>query len=479
MLEPLVSWALSVQGMDFPPDVRRLGSRIFADSLGCAWGGALLSKGKAPLRLASGRPRRDGVTVPGLAHRVDPWYGSLAWGELINALEFDADLTPCHVSPYVVPTAWISAEEQRVSGRELLEALLVAHEVTARIAGELPGLRVLHGSSRRPRYSFRHRWGGYLAGIIGSVVADVRLRGGGLAEAKNALGVAATLCPAPMSSRFFLTARPVDAKYGPAGAVSLAARVATDLSFSGYRGDYSALFGENGLLPILGSGEKDLSAAARDLGRRWRVRDSVLKRYPTGGVGHVGLDLFRRFLSETGTPPEEIREVHLYSDPIVEVPVLSNPEVTTAVDAQFSLPWGFAALPFYPPGPAWQSAVALHDPRVRKLYGKVRMHADRSVVHSLYRQLVQEGRPYVHRRPTRLVVRSLHGRWEGTDDEADGYPDRPLPDRELEEKFQRNLEGRIAPREAGRLFRRLCSLEKERSVPVLGRHLRGLAEERA
>ncbi len=442
------------------------------DCIGCALGGVSTIKGQAALAVARDHPQSRGVSIPGLRRTSDAWSAAMAWGELVNALEFDADLTPCHVSPFVFPASWVSGELAHRSGQSILESVVIGHEVTARLAGRMPGLRSISGTARHPRYRIRHRWSAYNTGIVGSVVSDVRLRGGGRTETYRALGIAAGLCPVPLSSRFFLTPRPWDGKYGLPGGVSLAARVSGDLAFAGYRGDEAALLGPDGLLTILGAGPADLTGLTKDLGETWRIRDTVFKRFPTGGVGHVGLDLFERFLRETDTPPEEIQEVVVTSDPIVESPVLANRTVTTGPDAQFSLAWGFAVLPYYPPGPAWQSATARDDPRVQRLFSKVKVRGDRNVVRDLYRQLVTQRLPYVRRRLTQVEVKTRHGTWRESDDMAKGYPERPLTPAELKEKFLRNAGVLLAPAAARKLFSLLAGLGSSRGLDQVGKLLR-------
>jgi 2-methylcitrate dehydratase PrpD len=390
----------------------------------------------------------------------------------VNALEFDPDLTPCHVSPFVLPVPWTTAEHAERSGRDLLTALVVAHEVAAQLSGRMPGLRQVGGTARRPTYRFQERWSAYNAGIVGAVLGAAHLRETDASTASSAVGIAAGFAPVPLSSRFFFTARPSDQKYGSPGWVSLAAITALDLATAGYRGDAEAIAGPNGMLSVLGNGPADLAGAAADLGRHWRVRDTVFKRYPTGGVSHVGLDLFERFLTETGTPPGTIEEVRVTSDPIVEVPVLANREVSDEVDAQFALAWGFALLPYYPPGPVWQSPVALRDPRVRRLFSRVRVTADRAVVRDLYRQLVTERLPYVRRRPTRIVVRAVGTVWERSDTIADGYPERPLSEEELRAKFLLNAQGHLSDIAANQLFATLISLDRCGSLEGLAATLR-------
>ncbi len=471
-VERIVEWGLGLRWTDVPEDVRAMARAIAADCVGCAIGGLDSRKSRAASTWARGFPQRDGVSIPGSRGRIAAGPAAFAWGEFVNALEFDPDLTPCHVAPFVLPAPWVAAEGNERSGRALLLAIVVAHEIAAQLAGRMPGLRAVGGSARKPSYEFRERWSAYTAGIVGAVVGAARLARTDASTVLSALGIAAGIAPVPISSRFFFTARPSDLKYGSPGWVSLGATTSLDLARAGYRGDPAALVGPNGLLTILGNGPADVDGAAADLGRHWRILDTVFKRFPTGGVGHVGLDLFERFLAETGTPPEAIESVEVTSDPIVEVPVLANRQVHDPVDAQFALGWGFAALPYYAPGPAWQSPAALADPRVARLLSKVRIRGDPTVVLDLYRQLVTERLPYVRRRPTRVRVRANGRLWEAADEIAQGYPERPISPNDLRVKFLRNTAGHLPAHRSVRLFSTLLSLDRERSVAEIAHSVR-------
>ncbi len=471
-VEQIVEWGLGLRWTGVPEDVRDVARAVAADCVGCAIGGLDSRKSRAALTWARGFPQRDGVSIPGSRGRTAAGPAAFAWGELVNALEFDPDLTPCHVAPFVLPAPWVAAEGCGRSGRDLLLAIVVAHEVAAQIAGRMPGLRAVGGSVRKPSYGFRERWSAYTAGIVGAVVGAARLARTDSSTVLSAIGIAAGIAPVPIASRFFFTARPSDVKYGSPGWVSLGATTSLELARAGYRGDAAALVGPNGLLTILGNGPADVDGAAADLGRHWRILDTVFKRFPTGGVGHVGLDLFERFLVETGTTPEAIESIEVTSDPIVEVPVLANRQVRDPVDAQFALGWGFAALPYYAPGPAWQSPAALGDPRVARLLSKVRIRGDPAVVRDLYRQLVTERLPYVRRRPTRVRVRANGRLWEATDAIAQGYPERPISHDDLRVKFLRNTAGHLPAHRSVRLFSKLVSLDRERSVAEIAAAVR-------
>ena len=59
----------------------------------------------------------------------------------MNALDWCALQPPAHTTPYVIPPAMAMAEIHRSSGKELIAALAVAHEMACRVADSLGNMR--------------------------------------------------------------------------------------------------------------------------------------------------------------------------------------------------------------------------------------------------------------------------------------------------------------------------------------------------
>src|SRR5205814_7761403 len=115
------------------------------DSLGCAIGGHLVSKGTIPRDLIIGMGGSGQASIVGSTKSAPLPFASFVNGELINALDFDAILAPGHVSPYVTPPALAFAEVKNATGKELIAANALAHEVGCRVAAALDGIRQWDG----------------------------------------------------------------------------------------------------------------------------------------------------------------------------------------------------------------------------------------------------------------------------------------------------------------------------------------------
>ncbi|MFH1485447.1 MAG: MmgE/PrpD family protein, partial [Chloroflexota bacterium] len=117
---------------DLPDNVVHETKRILLDSIGCAVGANSVQKGKIVINVARDLSGKAEATVLGSGDKVSAATAAYANGELINTLDFDNILCPGHVSPYVIPAPLAMAERHKASGKTLIVALALAHEVGAR-----------------------------------------------------------------------------------------------------------------------------------------------------------------------------------------------------------------------------------------------------------------------------------------------------------------------------------------------------------
>jgi 2-methylcitrate dehydratase PrpD len=123
---------------DLPPGVVRETKRLFLDSIGCALAGINTQKGEIAVRLAQSLGGPAQASLLGVGKKVSAASSAFATGELLNALDYEALLSPPdHATPYVMAAPLAMGEMNKASGRELIVALAVAHELATRIASSL------------------------------------------------------------------------------------------------------------------------------------------------------------------------------------------------------------------------------------------------------------------------------------------------------------------------------------------------------
>ena len=256
----LARFAADIRFEDLPPDVVTESKRILLDSLGCALAAVDLDKGRIGIEFAGILGGSDETaTIFGSPRRSSIFGAAFANGELINALDFDAILPPGHVSPYVLPGALAVAEADRASGRDLVLAVAIAHEMSNRFGKAMDYIRdVVDGEFRMPPVL------GYTSTIFGATAAVTRLRRADADATAHALAIAAAITPVN-SHRSWLEHTPVATiKYTMAGPVTQAALTAAHMAFLGHRGD-PAVFddAEFGYRRFIGSGALATRAARR------------------------------------------------------------------------------------------------------------------------------------------------------------------------------------------------------------------------
>src|SRR3954447_842424 len=142
LVEALAEFATDVRLDDIPEDVIEDCKRVLLDSVGCGIAGLGVQKGRAGVDVGRviGGPGGE-ATIFGTPHRTSVFGAAFANGESINALDYDSVLPPGHVAPYVLPGALAVAEISGASGKELITAIAVSHEMSSRFGRAMDYIR--------------------------------------------------------------------------------------------------------------------------------------------------------------------------------------------------------------------------------------------------------------------------------------------------------------------------------------------------
>src|SRR4051812_31906073 len=252
IVEALADFTFNTTYERLPAAVAEESKRLLVDSIGCALGGLSHPKGKIGVdyaRLQGPGAPGEQATVIGTGDRVCAIGAAFANGELINALDFDAILPPGHVSPYVIPPALAAGETAAASGKDLLSAVAIAHEMSNRIGKALDYLRDIKDGKPSPPPVF-----GYSLTVFGAAAAFSKLRRHSLEQTVAALGIAGSMSPVNTQWSWSVHMPTATLKYGVAGAVTQAAMAAAYLAELGHTGDRQILDdGEHGYRRLIGS----------------------------------------------------------------------------------------------------------------------------------------------------------------------------------------------------------------------------------
>lgn len=329
---------------DLPTEAVHETKRILLDTLGVAIAGNTVEKGQLASALAVRNGGQCEATIIG-GKKVAAVNAAFANGELMNALDWDITCPAGHLTPCVMPAPIAMGELKGASGKELVLATALSHEVAIRVSRSLGNQRSIVERNGKARQVLNQRYGFGFSTIAGAA-ASAKIMGLGKEQVNDAIGLAAGLAPVPSMAKWYRTAPPSTmSKYTSAGWVAQAAATAALLAESGYRGDRTALDGSWGFWRMFGLGSKWKYEAILDgLGENWAFMDEINhKVYPCCGVMQIGLDLLGRIKAENGLKPAEIEKVRIYADPLTKQPIWTSKTIATHVDAQFSIPYVYAA----------------------------------------------------------------------------------------------------------------------------------------
>ncbi|MCG7400308.1 MmgE/PrpD family protein [Caballeronia zhejiangensis] len=456
IIEQLANFAATTDFSELPSTVAEECKRDILDSIGCALAAAGQSKGEkgiaCGLRIGgTGGP----ATIIGTGQRTSVFGAAFANAELISTLDADSVLVPGHVSPYVLPGAFAVSEAAHRSGRDLIAAVAVSHEMSYRFGISMNGTREYKDGKAATAAVV-----GYSSTIFGATASASKLKGLAVEQIANALAIAAAISPVNAHGAWLRHAPPSTIKYLLAGALAQSALTASEMGEVGHRGDLQLLDDvEFGYPRFIGSTLWTPQQLTDGLGQEWRFPGfQMYKPYPHCRVMHAPLDILIDLVQKHELHVDEIDSITAYGEGWAYVlPSFVFREIREPQDAQFSFAHGLAvAAHRIPPGPMWQDPKVVFDPSVMKLMGKVRLevHPDSANAHGTNPSS----------RPSRVEIRARGQVFAGDRMFPKGTPSSDgqsyMSTEELVCKFRNFVDGLVSPAAANSVIDSVLNLEK-------------------
>jgi 2-methylcitrate dehydratase PrpD len=364
---------------DLPLGVVAETKRLFLDSMGCALAGINTLKGEIAVQVAQSLGGPAQASLLGAGKKVSAASSAFATGELLNALDYEALLSPPdHATPYVMAAPLAMGEMNKVSGRELIVALAAAHELATRIASslvfgnrfavELPE-RGMVMSLPTPGYGMCTFAGAAAAGRLSGLKAE---------KIAHAMGIAGYSASVPMLMKFATTVPAPMAKYLPAGILSQAQVLAVVLAGMGYTGDTEVLDGNYGFWRAFGCDAWRPDHITEQLGTKWYFPERTFyKTFPCCGAMQNVLAHVHAIVIEHDLKPEDIEGMTVRLNALAELPVWQTTLLETHIDVQFSVPFVLSLVAHrIERGPSWQEPDTLRHRGIADFMEKVRVLTD-------------------------------------------------------------------------------------------------------
>jgi 2-methylcitrate dehydratase PrpD len=428
---------------DCPPEVVHQAKRCVVETVGCALGGSRTPLARSAARAVERLGGAGEASVVGLGRRTSPDRAAFLNGVSANALDYDGGVVlQGHYGGTVVFSALAMAELTRATGRQLLEAVVAAYEVTTRV-----------GEATRPTPEHRRLVAGYGPHQgFAAVVTAARLLGLDAERIVHAFGIYGAFAPLPSSAQWNWRNRPLSWTKDMVAWPAVSGINAAMLAESGFLGPRTILEGDRSFWRMAASDRFAPEALLDGLGRRFNIMKLYFKAYPTCRWNQAALDGIRQVLQRCAWTVKDVAAVEVGVARALVDQQFEDYEPHNLVDAQFSLPYAVALiLHGQTAGPHWYDPHLFDSPAIRRTMRTVTVRLD-----------VEMERLFVEKRMAAATVRvtGADGSVETARvDHAHGDAENPLSDGELDDKFHGLAAGVLEPRAAGRLLEAMRGLE--------------------
>ena len=435
-----------------PPEVIHQAKRCVVETVGCALAGARTPLARAALDVLQTMGEGGCSSVVGSGRRAAPDRAAFVNGVAANALDYDGGVVlQGHYGGTVVFSALAVAELVDATGREFLEAIIAAYEVTTRI-----------GVATRPSLEHRRLVAGYGPHQgFAAVVTAGRLLKLDVERLVHAFGIYGAFAPVPSAMQWNWRNRPLTWTKDMVAWPSVSGINAVMLAKSGFLGPRTIMEGERGFWRMAGSDQFNPEALLDGLGTRFDIMRLYFKAYPTCRWNQAPIDALRQILTRREWNDADVMEVEVGVARALLDQHFDDYGPHNLVDAQFSLPYALAViLQGEAAGPHWYEPTLFDSPAVARTMRKVKLRFDEEIEELFFaKRLVA----------AKVKVKGADGSEENARvDHPHGDAENPLTDKELDDKFRALADVSLPRKQADPLLQKMRELERLPKAAEIG-----------
>jgi 2-methylcitrate dehydratase PrpD len=359
---------------DLPKDVVEATKKLTLDFLGVALGGSSESGIQELLQLFGEWGGKEESAVICSDQKLPATHAAQLNSTMGHSLDYDDthDVAVMHSTVIAVPTSLALAERAgKLSGRDFITAVTLGIDMICRIglASKVDTRSIMRGWHLTSLYGYVTA--AAVAGKILGLDEEGIVNAIGIAYHQNA-GNGQAVVDAGLTKRM-----------GP-GFATRSGLVAAFMAEKGITGAKNSFEGSYGLFNLYHNGTYDAKALTTDLGKHFEGINVSIKPYPCCRAVHSFIDCSLAMVKEHDMKPQDVAEITATCAEGAYKIVGSPPEIKrkprTAVDAQFSIPWGVAtALAKRRATMEDFKESAIHNEEVLGLSSKVQLEVDSSL----------------------------------------------------------------------------------------------------
>lgn len=427
-----------------PREVVLEAKRRLLDVIGIGLSASTTQKGKDIIEFVQTKKSAGKSSIWGSSGRTSALYSAFTNGTMTFHLELDDVHRTSHTHPgvSVIPAALALCEEYKLSGKDLIVAIVVGYELLARV-----GLAVSPSI-----YTDRTFLAPGTLAAIGAAAAAAKLKK--LSADQIAGTIAATSYIAPIAA-FESYSKGAPIKEIIMGWSAITGMHAADLASSGFGGPDSAFEGDFGFFKTV-SNKYDQSRATDHIGEEFEILKTGIKPYACCRQHHSAIDAMFELREKYSLKPEDVKTIKVRTFKVASRGNDKNP--TGIAAAKYSLPYTMAVSLIY--GKAWREQYTVeltNDPKVRLLASKVEVAPDTELE-----------KLYDEKWPAIVEVETVSGRKiESLKYIPHGEPEYPLTEQEIKNKFMSLAQDAVSKEKAETIMESILSIDKDENMDTL------------
>jgi len=296
--EPLSNYIVGDQAARLPAPVVERAKIHILDTLGAMISGSQLKPGKVGIDFVRSQGGPAQATVVATPLRTSAIYAALANAITAHADETDDAHFPTvtHPGSVILPASLAIAELRQRSGRDLITAFVLGYDVMCRINKAFDrawmGKRGLHA--------------GALCAVFGVAAAASRLLGADAVKVRHALALAGTQAGGINTWR--QDPEHIDKALCFSGAPARNGVSAALMAEAGFTGTATVFEGEENFFKAI-SEESHPEETIKELGSRYELLDTSIKKYPAGQPIQATLEGYFRLVKEHRIDGRQIKKI--------------------------------------------------------------------------------------------------------------------------------------------------------------------------
>lgn len=446
LAEILARYVQRIDFSDIPSEVIEQTKLHLLDTLGVGIAGTRTKWATSVLNFGLRHAVNGASTIWGNQRKLNSTSAALINGTAAHSLDFDDDPGICHIGAVIVPASIALGEEERISGKELLTAVIIGYDVVTRLEEALDGERMFARGFHPTA----------ICGAIGAAAAASKILSLKEEGVTSSFGIAGSFASGLME---FLSDGSMTKRIHPGWAAQAGINAAL-LAKEGFTGPKKIFEGEYGLRAF--SGYFSETKLVAELGTRFDVVNSSLKKYPCCLYSASAVDAILGLSAKNGLHASDVKSINArvrkVALDLVGRPIDRKQNPETVLDAQMSLPYSVA--------------VALIDRKaLLEQFAEDRIR-DKKVL-DLAKKITVSFDPEIDKLPSSNLATVLDVELENGDrisvraDNYWGHPSNPLSKEEVFEKFRYCSSFGLSYQSVELLLERIMTLETMETVQKL------------